>query len=139
LIALRAHEAAAFQAFQLALRKAIKEQLHAQDFESPSAAAEEVMGDIVEPAMIAIDRRVMSASELAYKTTIASAGVGLTMLTVGLVAAAPIAVPGLVIAASGLALSMRERYKAQAEIQLEDMYFLWRAAQASIGHPASHS
>jgi hypothetical protein len=139
LIALRQEEPAAFQAFQLALRKAIKEHLRSQESDNALGEAEEIMGDIVEPALIAIDRRVTSASELAYRNTMASAGVGLTLLTVGLIAAAPVAVPGLVIAASGLALSMREYYKAQAEIKLEDMYFLWRASQASISHAAPHS
>lgn len=136
LLALREGEAEAFQSFQAALRLAIKEQLKVAGSDDAVEIAEEVMRDVVDPALVSIDRRIASAANLSLKTTLASGGVGLTMLTVGLIASAPIVVPGVVIGASGLALSLRERFKAQSEIELEDMYFLWRASQAADhAHP----
>lgn len=101
ILSLREHEAAKFHAFRNAIRVAITERLKALPNADAYQVAESVYEDVIEPALVALDRKVNKAANLFGKSLLTTVAVGSVVATVGLLAFAPIVAPGIVIAAGG--------------------------------------
>lgn len=130
----RKHEAADFQAFRSALRTAIDERIHALPGVDAESVADSVYEDVLDPVLTCLDRKANKAAELLAKRSSASAAVGTVLTTVGLLAFAPIAAPGVVMGTTGLLASYNEWLKDRREIELSDLYFLWRLTNEDAGH-----
>jgi len=136
LLSFRAHEAAEFHAFRAALRMAIEERLKALPDANAEKVAESVYEDVLEPALISLDRKTSKAVDLLAKRSIATLAVGSVVTTVGLLAFAPIVVPGIVIAAGGTLANYLEWVKDRKEVELSDLHFLWQLTEKAA---ARHS
>lgn len=134
LMALRRNELGEFQAFQAAVRKAIEERVKAISAEDSYRIAQSVYDDVLEPALIDMERKMEKATEVFAKKSAATVTVGTVMATVGLLAFAPIAVPGIVLGAGGLLVNYRELLKDKREVQVADLHFLWKLSARATRH-----
>jgi hypothetical protein len=134
LLAMREHEATDFQAFRFALRQAIATRLESMHRVDAQQIAESVIDDVLEPALIGIDRKMNRAVELLTKRSAVSLSVGVALATVGLLTFAPIAGPGFILGAGAWAASHADYIKDQRDVKLNDMYFLWRLSERSLRH-----
>jgi hypothetical protein len=126
LMALRRDELGEFQAFQAAIRKAVEERLKATPAENAYQVAQSVYDDVIEPALIDMERKIDKAAEIFVKRSVAAVTVGTIMTTVGLLAFPPIAAPGIVIGTSAFLANYHELLKDKREVELSDLHFLWR-------------
>lgn len=134
LMAIRRDHLGEFHAFQAAIRKAIEERLKATPAENSYRIAQSVYDDVLEPALNDMERRLQKAAEIFMKKSAAAVTVGTIMATVGLLTFAPIAAPGMVIAAGGLLASYNELLKDKREVQLSDLHFLWKLSARAARH-----
>lgn len=134
ILAVRDHEATQFQAFQVALRASIQARIDSLGSVDAARIADSVVDDVLEPAIIELDRKVSRAGELLAQRSGVAIAIGTVVTTVGLLAFAPLAAPGIVIAAGGVLASANDFLKDKKDVKLSDMHFLWRLANRSHHH-----
>jgi hypothetical protein len=128
LLALREDEKPFFDKFRDALRKAIQRQIEARESASPQEIARSVVREYVEPELAEIETRLkVNQKKLARKVG-ASLFVGTAVTSAGLLGALPLLVDTGVVA---MAASLPHIYKYFDDygdnVQLSDLYFLWKA------------
>ena len=134
LLAIRSHEAADFQAFRSALKSAIKTRVDSMSEDDSGRMAQSVIDDVLEPALIDMDRKLIRAGEALAKRSAAVVVVGSVLTTVGLLAFAPLVAPGIIVGAGGLVTNINDYLKDRKEVKLSDMYFLWRLSDRFAKH-----
>jgi hypothetical protein len=132
LIKIRQDEHEYFKRFQDALRLAINERVKSAQSIDAAEVANEIRQDTIEPALRRIRDRLMASEKVLTKKT--AVGVFLTILTTtcGILAGVPPALTvtgGLapMITMTGQAAS--KYLEEKRDIELEDMYFLWKAIE----------
>lgn len=138
LLAVREHEASDFQAFRAALRSAIEVRIRALPQADSEQVAKSVIDDVIEPALIDLDRKLMRASDALLKRSAAAIGIGTVLTTVGLLAFAPLVAPGIIVGAGGLLANFNDYLKDCKEVKLSDMHFLWHLSERSVSHVGRH-
>jgi hypothetical protein len=130
LITVRDAEAESFQVFRTALTRAAQEMIRKGPVTNPQEIADSIVREIINPELAKLTHRLNLAQQaLTRKTTISIAMSGLA-ITCGVLLGAPSSVAGLAgagIFASGLGAAVSKHVDEKQEIQLSDMYFLWKA------------
>lgn len=134
LVAIREHEGAEFEAFRVALRSAIQERIARGDAEDIDSVAAQVYEDVIAPALTTMDRKLQGARSTLLQRSSLSVGVGAALTTVGLIAFAPVVVPGLVLALGGGVASGHDFIKDRKSVQMSDLHFLWRVSEKAGRH-----
>jgi hypothetical protein len=125
-IRLRSDEQAAFERFRRALRSALGERLRSAADSRAEALAEEIHSDLIVPAIYDIKGRLESARSALAKKASVNLSLGAIATACGLFANEPILVAAGLAAAAGV-LTAEHKYVDEArEVELADMYFLWR-------------
>ena len=119
LLSIREHEAADFHAFRSALSRAVEARLASMPTADSDQIAESVIDDLLEPALQQIDRKLIRATELLARRSVASAALGVALATVGLLAFAPVAVPGMNHWSRGIFSQPRRLFKGSEGYQTE--------------------
>src|SRR5262249_54009423 len=125
-LSFRENEAVDFQAFRAALRMTIEERIKALPEANAEQIADSVYRDVLEPQIIALERKTAKAADLLSKRAMATFAIGSIVTTVDLLAFTPLVAPGIVIAAGGTLANYLEWLKDRKEIELSDLHFLWR-------------
>ena len=139
LIKLRKNEGDAFYRLQAALREAITERLKSVEHRTASQLAIEIKRDIIDPEIRKIREKLKSVRSLAMRSAGVGIGLGTIAATVGLLwPIGPVGVGltvGGAITLTGQALKKAhdDEIATQREVQLSDLYFLWRAHQHRRG------
>jgi hypothetical protein len=123
-----------FQAFRIALRTAVSEQLNAIPDGTAQDVADSVLDDVIRPALARINKRTNDAANLLLGRSAVSVVVGSAVAIVGFIAFAPLAVPGVVIGSGGLLATANDFLKSNRDISESDMYFLWKLDQRAAHH-----
>lgn len=133
IVALRKEESAAFRRLQHALRDAILARLNVSESEDSTMIAAEIKHDVIEPALLNIADALKRSRRMAARTAAGGIGLGAIAATVGLLipVAAPIATGlavggAITLGAQALKKANDDELAAIREIQLSDMYFLWK-------------
>lgn len=130
LVKVRKDEAMSFERFRHSLRVAIRERLSNVQASSSAEMASSVVDDVINPALNDIQQRLGAAQDLLTRKSMVSLAVGSISTTIGLIAGIPLLLP----AGAAWALLPGHHYmkylEEKREIQLSDMYFLWRQEQA---------
>jgi hypothetical protein len=131
LLALRDSEHDAFEGFRDSLTRAIKEKVSTADGAVDDVAdlAKELEGDVINPALHRIERRLHAAEGLLRKNhryNIAIAG--LTTIC-GVYTSPDIAIALAAVALTGTGMVESQYATEKRDIRLEDMYFLWKAKE----------
>ncbi len=134
LMKIRREEQSEFQAFQVALRMAIEERLKALPGADPLTIGESVYDDILNPALISMERRLQKSTEVFAKRSAVAIVVGTVMTTVGLLALAPVVAPGIAIGVGGLVANYHELLKDKRDVQISDLHFLWTLSSRMSPH-----
>lgn len=127
---IRKEEAVAFDAFRIALRKAIKERVDvAGDDADPAVMAKEIGEDIIAPAINDIERSLDTARRTMLRKSATRVGLATVGVTAGLLTGFPLMIAsGLGLVVSATSLPPFDAYiEKKQEIELRDMYFLWKA------------
>jgi len=133
LIRIRRDNQDGFERFRDRLREALRERLKTAAAETALALAKEIERDLIEPELRAIRLRLETAHSTLAKKTAVGIVLGGLATTCGLLAGAVPAVAAtagigtLIATAGGGATKTLDEHR---DIQLADMYFLWKA----IGH-----
>lgn len=131
LLQLRDEHRDEFQRFRAALVAAIRDQLkRLGNDEDPKTVARAVKRDFIEPELAAIERR-MRASRRAMSTKLAqNVSVGAVAVSIGVIANLPLLLSaGVAISAAGSIAHLNKWTDNVQEVQLNDLYFLWRVAR----------
>lgn len=127
---IRKEEAASFAAFRTALRKAINERVEAAGESSdPSTIAKQIDQDLIAPAVNDIERSLEVARRTMLRKSATRIGLATVGVTAGLLTGFPLMIAsglGLVISATSLP-PLDAYIEKKQEIELRDMYFLWKA------------
>ena len=133
IVQLRKKEEAAFRRLQLALRSAITERLKASEARDAEVIAREIRRDVIEPELLNITDRLRRSRSLAARSALGGIGLGAIAATVGLLIplTAPIATGlavggAITIGAQALKKANDDVLAAMKEVQLSDLYFLWK-------------
>jgi hypothetical protein len=142
LVKLRKNEADAFSRLQFALRMAIAERVKSAGSRTAEAIAKEIMRDIVDPEIRKIREKLRSTRSLALRSAGVGVGLGTIAATVGLLSpvgaiGAGLTVGGAMLGAQALKKTHDDELATLREVQLSDLYFLWRAHQHRRGSNAS--
>jgi hypothetical protein len=128
LIALRSAEGACFERFRTALKSAISARMDSKESANAKAIAREIEIDVVRPALADIEQRLRAAQSVLARKAVVGLTIGALATTCGLV----LGVPTLTVAGVGSAMTaLQAEYKhieERRDIELADMYFLWRAS-----------
>ncbi len=130
LLIIRREEPDEFDVFRGALLRSIEERIKALPGERAERVGESVVDDVLNPAIAALQLRMTKSARLLGVRSAAAMTVGAVLTTVGLLAFAPLTVPGLVLASSGMAASYHDFLKEHRDVELADLHFLWRADQS---------
>lgn len=133
LLSLRRHEADEFVSFRGAITATIEERIAAMPLADSRAVGESVVSDVLMPEVSRLQRRMESAADLLGKRSLASVTTGSLLTTVGLLAFAPLAVPGILLGVGGLLGSYNAYAKEKSEVDVSDLHILWRAGQKPHG------
>jgi hypothetical protein len=131
LLSLREDEKPFFEEFRAALRQAIRSQIAMADTKSPQEIAQSVVREYIEPALADIDRRLRVNQRRLSRKMGAGLAVGTAATSAGLIGSLPLVVATGVAA---IAASLSQFYKYVddgTEIELSDMYFLWKVKKLS--------
>jgi hypothetical protein len=131
LLAIREAEATEFQAFRSALRAGINEQMRAMPLGTAAEVAGAVYDDLVEPALLRLDRKLNAAADVLTKRSVAGVGVGTVLACVGGLVLAPLAIPGAILGLGAGLQAFGDYAKERGDAKQEPMYFLWRLEQAA--------
>ena len=128
---LRKENRDAFEAFRHALTIAIRDRSSAGG--STGEVATEVVEDVVEPALRELRIRMDAADRALGLKVVAGGALGTLIATVGVLASAPLLAPVALSAAALSSIPALQKYADErAEIQRNDMYFLWKAERTHI-------
>lgn len=123
-ISVRKHERDAFEKFQMALLKAIRERIDAGEDDS-GTIAREIQTEVIQPELNDIARRLKMARSILGKKGAVSASSGIAIASAGLLSGVPL-VASLEIAAVGTTVPAAHKYlDDKGAVTLSDMYFLW--------------
>lgn len=123
-VSIRKHERDAFERFQNALLKAIRERIDAGEDDS-SAMAREIKSEVIDPALDDIGQRLRSARSILGKKGAVSVSSGVAVASAGLLSGVPL-IASLGIAAAGTTVPAAHKYfDDKGAVTLSDMYFLW--------------
>jgi len=132
---LRQEERTSFEAFQLALRSAIRQQVAmAVDGRTSRDIARVVSEGFIKPALSDIERSIRAATRtMLRKSGVRAIVAATTEVTTGLLTGYASAVAaGIGLALGASTLQPLDNYiDARKEIELKDMYFLWKAERCS--------
>jgi hypothetical protein len=129
LLALREEEGDAFDAFRSSLREAIQERIRIGEPSNTDSLAAEVEQDVIEPALIDIQRRLAAAEKLLNKKQSVNVALAALSTVCGLVGQPELGM-GVYLAAGGSAVNAEFKYmEEKRDVSLEGMYFLWSAKQ----------
>jgi len=139
LLHLRTDEKPFFDKFRAALSKAIEEQIQKNDSAPPQVVARAVIRENIEPALADIEARLKVNHRKLSSKIGASLAVGTIVTSAGLIGSLPLLIDTGVVA---MAASLPHIYKYFDDygdnVQLSDMYFLWKAKKvSSSGHFAA--
>lgn len=131
LLALRESENDAFEGFRDSLTEAIKEGLVGPEgaVEDVDALADELRGDLIDPALHRIQRRLRAAEGLLrknYRYNIALAGLATIC---GIFTSPDIATAVAAVAMTGTGVVEAQFASEKRDIALDNMYFLWKAKE----------
>lgn len=132
LIEIRRDETEYFLRFKSALRIAVEERLKNAASSNAKAVAQEVVRDIVEPELHKIRGRLKAAERATAKKTALGLGLGTLATACGMLAGlpAPVAFGGGMTAALGVSGTAFGRLlDEQSEVEMSDMYFVWKAQE----------
>lgn len=132
LLSIRAQEGDAFEAFRLALKRAMKERLATNDTPDADAIARDIRMDVVEPSLNDIRRRLSVAEQVLNRKHKINVRVTGLATVCGLLGVTPLAVG---LTGCAVASAMSSEFKAieeEKEISLSDMYFLWQVEQHQV-------
>lgn len=130
LLKIRLDESGHFERFRDSLRRALGEQLKLQPERRTIELANEITRDVIEPELRQIRRRLKAADSALQRKTGISLGVGALLTTCGLLTGfAPAAVLGIGTMAGGLVVPAQQYVDKRADVELSDMFFLWKAMQ----------
>jgi hypothetical protein len=135
LLRLRSEYSPELQRFRAALRTAIRQVASADPELSTKELAARVVQDHVEPELADIERRLLTARETLLKKSVLHIGVGATVATAGLLAAAPLVVAAGLTALGAAVKDATGYVDSAAELRLADMHFLWRIRNTHQGRP----
>lgn len=138
---LRQEQQPYFDKFRQALRVAIRSQIEQAGSASPQAIAQRVSSETVIPALADIETR-LRANRRSFSSSLTVDGLLTTVAaTVGLLGTVPLSIGGAVAAAGGVAgLTYWNSYcKDRSEVELSDMYFLWKLQKAEQKKYMKHS
>lgn len=133
LLRIKEHEADEFEVFRGALKTAIELRLARLPEEDAASVADSVTHDVLNPALRNLGRRLALSRRLLGSRSGATVVAGGLVTTVGLFAFAPVTVPGLVIAAGGLANGINDYLKEKRDVEMADLHFLWRVSDMAAG------
>jgi hypothetical protein len=129
LLALREEHYDSFEVFRGALRQAINERLKLVDQEGPDAIAiaVEIADDVISPALAKIGNEMRATERLLSRSGGLTVGVTAIGTTVGLLLHAPVVI-GPLLGAAVAGVDLRKFWSDKKDVELTDMYFLWRIA-----------
>jgi hypothetical protein len=127
LLALRRDDASEFEVFRGALTKTIEERVKALPDERADRVGQSVVEDVLQPAMAALDLRMRKSARLLGERSVEAVAAGGMVTTIGLLASAPLTIPGLILASGVAATGGAEFLKQRRDLELSDLHFLWRA------------
>jgi hypothetical protein len=139
IIKLRSDEQPAFERFRRALRLALTERLKSTKESRVDLIAAQIHSDLIVPAIHDVEARLNFARRALARKAALSLSIGAISTACGLLVNEPI------LSAAGLAgavgaLTAEHRYVDQvAEIELMDMYFIWKVAGQHRHYPADAS
>ena len=91
--------------------------------------ADEIVGDVLMPSLRTIERRLDSSRKLLARKAGFSVVLGGLATTVGAFTAIPQLIAGGVAIAAGGATAAQHKFREEMrDVELSDMYFLWKAA-----------
>ena len=117
-----------FLKFRAALTAAIKETLDAKGSASAERIATRLRRDFIEPAMADISRKVRLNNRSTIFKSIAGTTVGSTVAAFGALTSMPMLITAGIAAAATPLVQTYKYFDDKREIELSDMYFLWRSA-----------
>jgi hypothetical protein len=127
LLKLRADEREHFERFRVALRRAIAARTGATA--SATSLATEIVNDEVMPALQAIADRLSASKRALGRKSAYSLAVGVLATACGaLIGLAPLLAGGAVAGIAGTIAAQAKFADERRDLELSDMYFLWRAA-----------
>jgi hypothetical protein len=118
-----------FERFRTSLRLAIRERLENTQTADSVSVASEIAEDVVEPSLNDIEQRLSAAQSVLEKKSMISVGIGTASATIGLIAGMPLLLPAGVAWALLPGQHYMKYLEERRDIQLSDMYFLWRQEQ----------
>jgi len=131
----RHDEGAAFRRLKVAVRKAIQELIRNRTEGTAQAIALEVRRDLIEPELDHVRERLRLAEEALNQKQITAVGMGSVLTVCGLLTGlAPVALAGIGFAAGGLVVPEQQHIDKLKDIELSDMFFLWKASTAELHH-----
>lgn len=127
----------AFDSFRTALRRAVEEKISAtRSGDDPRQIAARVLSDYLEPELDKLNRQLVTAERRAVRKTATDVGLGTIFAVVGSMLGLPLGIAGggaaLVVGAA--AKHVDEYWDARRDVELSDLYFLWKAER--VGHPS---
>jgi hypothetical protein len=126
LLRIRSEEAAYFERFRIALRRAITARI--ADAHGASSVASEVIADEVAPALEAITARLKASKRALMRKASYSLSIGALLTACGAITGLVPLIAGGALAGTGGALAAQAKFTDERrELELSDMYFLWRA------------
>lgn len=130
LIELRSNEYHHFEKFRSVLREAIAETIEKSDSNSPDVVAELVWQNKIRPGVADIERRIAASNRaLRYKFA-AAATVGGLAAAIGAIAGMPWLIGVGTLAAGTPLPQIFKATEERQQIEISDMYFLWKANRA---------
>lgn len=124
-----------FDIFRQSLRTAIKERLQNASNEDVHSLAADVRGDVIDPALNEIERRLSAAAQVFGKKAAVSVTLGSLATTCGLLyfPGDPIsAVLGVAAAVGGVLNAAYKHIEDTRDVSLADMYFLWEVQKHGL-------
>ncbi|QUF02546.1 hypothetical protein KCV87_24160 [Actinosynnema pretiosum subsp. pretiosum] len=116
-----------FLKFRAALTAAIRETLKDEKTGSPDRIAAQIQRDFIEPALAEIARKVRSNTRSTVFKSIAGVTVGSAVAAFGALTAMPLLITAGVTAAATPLVQAYKYFDEKRDIELSDMYFLWRS------------
>jgi hypothetical protein len=102
--------------------------------EGAEQVAASVIDNVIEPALSDLQRSVSGAATALSRRAGVSLVLGSALTSVGLLALAPLTVPGAIVGAGSLLASYGDFVKDRKEVGLSDMYFLWKLSETAARH-----
>ena len=135
LLRLRDDERSSFEQFRSSIRDAVRERVAAGEVDDPAGLAQEILEDVVQPDIAKINNRLISAQRSWSRKTGTQVLIGSVATTVGLLVAAPVAIgAGIATMIASAVVPGLKYFDDRQQIELEDMYFLWRLSDRDRDH-----